>query len=195
MSKLWKFLAVGAVGAFAVAPSTFAANGGNDSHGPTGYSKGVDAEGQNVRECAEGTGSTDDEDPDTIDFVGETNSWPPNHRDVAASIIADGDEGDAITLAAVATSNDTSMDPDDFDFMGPGTGTSRVVAGVTTARERAGYTDQDSGRVYTIDVTATFDGTECTAQFCTRTPHDMRRTNRTWVPCQDSYPDPGPATA
>jgi hypothetical protein len=190
MSKYWKVLAVGAIGALALAQPTFAANGGDANHGPKGYSSGTDAEGQWVQQCAEGD-ATDDENADTIDFVGDTNNWPPNHRTVPATIIAQGDEGDEITVAATATSSDASMDPDDFAFGGPGAGTTRVEASMTTVRERSGNTahvGDNSGRMYTIHVTATFDGSSCTADFCTRTPHDMRRENREWVPCQSQYP-------
>lgn len=39
MSKYWKVLAIGAVGAFALAQPTFAANGRDANHGPKVYSR------------------------------------------------------------------------------------------------------------------------------------------------------------
>ena len=104
-------------------------------------------------------------------------------------------------MAATATTNDASATDSDFVFndgAGAATGTGQVSAPVTTVRERAGDTDHTgttSGRVYTIHVTATFNGTTCQADFCVRTPHDMRQENRDWVPCQSQYPSPGPAAS
>jgi hypothetical protein len=206
MSKYWKVLAIGIVGAFALAQPTFAAGGGDDNHGPKGYTGTYDGEGRWDKECAD-----DDSSDDTIDFVGATNNWPPNHREVTATVFARGDEatddGDpntpeqpadtAAITSVIVTSNDSGFVPsgDDADW-----GTANPVAStdgtasteVWTVRERSGDmkdTGGTPGRIYNIAVTATFSDSAdpCTATFCVRTPHDMRGANRDWEPCQTSY--------
>lgn len=138
--------------------------------------------------CPDGEG-----DPDLIVFHGDLTMWPPNHKYQDTLIEAVGDDGDeSVTLTTRATHDEyveaftpgdeedrpgeeevgagnTTDDARPFFATDSGTGTASTTHDLRS--ERSGRGD---GRTYTIDVTATFDGEECTTSFAVEVPHDMR---------------------
>ena len=188
MRRFSLFIALGVIVSFAVVGPSFSAKGGYEQRGPANST--FDGPDQWDKECDD-----DDSTDDSIDFVGDTNQWPPNHRAVPSDIFARGDTTDTVSLTLVASSND-SFESSDFGYSTTTVSNGTVRADVTTVRERSGGSDQigaNSGRRYEITATATFsDGSACVATFCVRIPHDMRPENRTFVPCQQTaYPDNG----
>lgn len=130
---------------------------------------------------------------DRIVFHGDLQMWPPNHKyqDTLIEAIAD-DEDEQVTLTTTAT-HDEYVEPFTPTSEGDEPGAEEVGAGNTaddarpffagdtgsghaaTVHElRSERSGRGDGRTYTLDVTATFDGEECSATFEVEVPHDMR---------------------
>lgn len=122
---------------------------------------------------------------DTISLDGPTLIWPPNHKLVDVAITMTDADGGEVVFGTTSThdeyledgtemngSGNTSEDYADIDGAsgsGEATGTLQVRA------ERSG---QGDGRTYTVDVSGTAGGDECSATFSLVVPHDMRPSNR-----------------
>jgi len=175
--------AAGAVLAFAfVGPGFAGTKDADGNHGPTGYSNQYDDEGANTIDCG-------DSGAQTLDYVGATNLWPPNHKAVLGSVIANDDNDDSVdgqpTVFVTGSSNDAYEDGDvetAYDSAANAATDGEGHEGTATAdlkvlRERSGQAKE--GRRYDITATATFDdGSTCQAHFSICVPHDMRSSTR-----------------
>lgn len=123
----------------------------------------------------------------TITYAGPATLWPPNHKYFAAVITATGDGDDQVSVSSTGTHDEyvdssTEMNgsgntANDVSPVTAQDGPHNNVATVTQSirSERSGRGD---GRVYTFNVTATFDGNQCSTTFTAAVPHDMRPANR-----------------
>lgn len=159
-------LATGFTAALAVAAPGFAGGNKYDSHTLT-------------RACGDG---------DTVVWNGANTLWPPNHKMVPVSVSANGGKStEMVSITVTPTVDDVSggdggpqHDPDytPGDLTANGTGT--ATEHFELRAERSG---QGTGRTYTINWSATFDGKKCASSdqgqtpFSVYVPHDMRDKN------------------
>lgn len=139
-------------------------------------------------ECPDAEGNDD-----LIVFEGDLVMWPPNHKyqDLGVTAVAD-DADEEVTLTTTVTHDEyvesfTPTSPEDEEpeeevgagntrddarpFFAMDMGTGEASTSHDVRSERSGRGD---GRTYTIGVTATFDGEECSTAFEVVVPHDMR---------------------
>ena len=104
--------------------------------------------------------------------------WPPNHKMVDITIVANGSDnsGGQVTLAASVSSNEPEDGLGDGD-LSPDWTTPVIdqVNGIVTLQLRAERSDSGNGRVYTITITATdASGNSSQASLQILVPHDQR---------------------
>jgi hypothetical protein len=149
--------------------------------------------------------STNCENGNSLTLVGPEKLWPPNHKYYEGDlyILADGDEGEEITLTTTGTHNqydadtgtemngsgntadDITVNDDDAELTTePGDpqpaaleeGTSAVKTDWDVRAERSGQMKE--GRTYTLSGTATFEDGSCDVSYSFLVPHDMRKSTR-----------------
>ena len=124
---------------------------------------------------------------DTITFHGATKLWPPNHKWRTVTISANESHPTLYSFSTATTSNEGALDPGSGHtpldatpptsqspmMMGPGSQSQDIM--LRAERDGGG-----TGRTYTINVDAQFDGgaNDCKATFTVTAPHDMRKSNR-----------------
>jgi hypothetical protein len=179
-----------------------AAAGSSTTNGSNAQRQSVKTITHNCTNTSSGSGggmSGDDmdNDGDTITFSGPTVLWPPNHKyrtvtitasDSSTEAVTEATDPDYVTLATTATSNQAELGNgsghtlnDTSPAMASTSGTETATQAIQLRGERDGVDPTKSGRTYTINAMATFDGSSgmansmehCSATFTVTVPHDM----------------------
>jgi hypothetical protein len=148
-------------------------------------------EAESSQDCVAAIGGQNVDGEGTFTWTGPQSSWPPNHKDVAASITLTDDDAepatDDVVLTVVGTHDEQIVEGSELGEEngagntnpatdatgGTADGTGSATVPVTFRAERAGTGD---GRTYTFTATGTLDNglTMCEpVTFVVSIPHDQ----------------------
>lgn len=122
---------------------------------------------------------------DTISLDGPTLIWPPNHKLVDVELTMTDADGGEVMFGTMSTHDEFLEDGTEMNGSGNTAedwmdvdGASGTGSATATLQVRAERSGQGDGRTYTVDVSGTAGGDECSTTFELLVPHDMRPSNR-----------------